>query len=63
MMIWRTIEYDFYFAALHMNTINSNDTLPFKKFGFDGDKYLRLQREKILDRISNFSGGRLYLEI
>ncbi|MFA7717424.1 MAG: DUF1846 domain-containing protein [Candidatus Absconditabacterales bacterium] len=46
-----------------MNAINSKDTLPYKKFGFDGEKYLRLQKEKILDRISNFSGGRLYLEI
>ena len=46
-----------------MNTINSSDTLPLKKFGFDGEKYLRLQKEKILDRISNFGGGRLYLEI
>lgn len=46
-----------------MQKINSIDTLPFKKFGFDGSKYLRLQKEKILDRISNFSGGRLYLEI
>ncbi|MCX6822737.1 MAG: DUF1846 family protein [candidate division SR1 bacterium] len=46
-----------------MNKINSSETLPFKKFGFDGEKYLRLQKEKILDRISNFGGGRLYLEI
>ena len=47
-----------------MNTlINSKDTLPYKKFWFDGEKYLRLQKEKILDRISNFSGWRLYLEI
>lgn len=43
--------------------INSSETLPFKKFWFDGKKYIKLQKEKILDRISNFSGWRLYLEI
>jgi len=43
--------------------LNSSDTINFKKHGFDGDKYIRLQKEKILDRIADFSGGRLYLEI
>jgi len=46
-----------------MATINSTDTINYKKHGFDGDKYIRLQKEKILDRIANFSGWRLYLEI
>jgi len=46
-----------------MNTINSTDIINYKKHGFDGAKYIRLQKEKILDRIANFSGGRLYLEI
>ena len=31
------------------------------KIGFDNDKYIRLQSEKILERISGF-GGKLYLE-
>jgi len=46
-----------------MATINSTDIINYKKHGFDGEKYIRLQKEKILDRISNFSGGRLYLEV
>lgn len=46
-----------------MNTINSTDIINYKKDGFDGKKYIRLQKEKILDRIANFSWGRLYLEI
>lgn len=46
-----------------MNTINSTDIINYKKEWFDGEKYIRLQKEKILDRITNFSGGRLYLEI
>lgn len=46
-----------------MNTINSTDIINYKKHGFDGEKYIRLQKEKILDRIANFSGWRLYLEI
>ena len=31
------------------------------KIGFDSDKYIKLQSEKILERISGF-GGKLYLE-
>ena len=31
------------------------------KIGFDNDKYLQLQSQKIIDRISMF-GGKLYLE-
>ena len=40
-----------------MSTINSSDIINYKKHGFDGATYIRLQKEKILDRISNFSGG------
>ena len=29
--------------------------------GFDNDKYIKLQSQKILERISSF-GGKLYLE-
>jgi uncharacterized protein (UPF0371 family) len=43
--------------------LNSSDIINYKKYGFDGEKYIRLQKEKILDRIANFGGGRLYLEI
>lgn len=50
-------------SMFRMNTINSTDIINYKKDGFDGEKYIRLQKEKILDRIANFSGGRLYLEI
>ena len=32
-----------------------------KAIGFDNDKYVRLQSEKIRERIANF-GGKLYLE-
>lgn len=43
--------------------INSTDIINYKKHGFDGEKYIRLQKDQILDRIAHFSGGRLYLEI
>ena len=32
-----------------------------KKIGFDNDKYLKMQSEKIKERI-DFFGGKLYLE-
>ena len=32
-----------------------------QKIGFDNDKYLKMQSEKIKERIANF-GGKLYLE-
>ncbi len=51
----------FYLLPIYM--INSTDIINYKKEGFDWEKYIRLQKEKILDRIANFSGGRLYLEI
>lgn len=43
--------------------INSNETINYTKLGFDWQKYIKLQKEKILERISKFSGWRLYLEI
>ena len=32
-----------------------------RSIGFDNDKYIKLQSEKIQERISNF-GGKLYME-
>lgn len=52
-----------YILRFRMNTINSTDIINYKKDGFDDAKYIKLQKEKILDRIANFGGGRLYLEI
>ena len=40
----------------------NNDVILHKEIGFDGDKYIEMQKNQILDRLSNFS-GRLYLEI
>ncbi len=40
----------------------NNDIILHKKFGFDGDNYVEMQKNQILDRLSNFS-GRLYLEV
>lgn len=42
--------------------MNSNEIINYRKTGFDGDKYVDLQKNQILERISNFN-GRLYLEI
>jgi uncharacterized protein (UPF0371 family) len=42
--------------------INTTDIISYKDTGFDGDKYIQMQKDQIIDRISNFS-GRLYLEI
>lgn len=43
--------------------INSSDTISYRKEGFDWDKYIKLQKDKILERIGKFSDWRLYLEI
>ncbi|AHB41406.1 hypothetical protein P148_SR1C00001G0615 [candidate division SR1 bacterium RAAC1_SR1_1] len=43
--------------------IDSSDIILYKKKGFDGEKYIKLQKEAILKRISQFNKGRLYLEI
>jgi uncharacterized protein (UPF0371 family) len=40
----------------------NNEIISHKKFGFDGDKYIEMQKNQILDRLSNFS-GRLYLGV
>ena len=42
--------------------INSSQTIKFKKAWFDWKKYIKLQKEKILERVNKFP-GRLYLEI
>ncbi len=42
--------------------INTTDIISYKDTGFDGEKYIQMQKDQIIDRISNFS-GRLYLEI
>jgi len=42
--------------------MNKNDTIDFKELGFDGEKYIELQKNQILDRMANMS-WRLYLEI
>lgn len=42
--------------------VSSQETLFYKKKGFDWDKYIQLQKNQILERISKFP-GRLYLEI
>lgn len=43
--------------------LNSTDIIKYRHKGFDWEKYVILQKEKILERIEKFSGGRLYLEI
>nr|MDD3719996.1 DUF1846 family protein [Candidatus Gracilibacteria bacterium] len=42
--------------------INSSQSIKYAKEGFDGNKYIKLQSEKILERILKFN-GKLYLEI
>jgi uncharacterized protein (UPF0371 family) len=42
--------------------INTTDVVSYKEAGFDGEKYIEMQKNQIIDRISKFS-GRLYLEI
>jgi len=42
--------------------INQSDILEHQRLGFDGDKYIFLQKGQIEDRISQFS-GKLYLEV
>ena len=41
----------------------SQDTIPYTQQGFDNSKYLKIQRQAIVDRIDRFADGRLYLEI
>jgi len=43
--------------------INSTDILHYKKKGFDGEKYVKVQKEHILERIEKAGKGRLYVEI
>jgi uncharacterized protein (UPF0371 family) len=43
--------------------MNTSQVPQFKEFGFDNDKYIKLESEAILERIAKFPNGRLYLEI
>jgi uncharacterized protein (UPF0371 family) len=43
-------------------TINQQDIISHSQTGFDGAKYIQLQKEAIQERIAKFT-GRLYLEI
>lgn len=44
-------------------SMNQYDIIEYKRQGFDNEKYLKLQTEAIEKRVSQFSHGRLYLEI
>lgn len=50
------------FYSIDENMVNNNEIITHKSFGFDSDKYIEMQKNQILDRLSNFS-GRLYLEV
>lgn len=43
--------------------IEKAETIKFKKIWFDQEKYIKLQKAKILDAVSNFWGWKLYLEV
>lgn len=43
--------------------MNSNESIKYKKKGFNQKLYLELQSKSILKRIEKFSKGRLYLEV
>lgn len=43
--------------------ITSLDTIDYTKKGFDNDKYIKIQRQNIAERMDRFNNGRLYLEI
>lgn len=43
--------------------ISQSDSIDYPVTGFDSRKYFELQKEKILERIGKFKGGRLYMEI
>lgn len=43
--------------------MNTWDVPEFVRLGFNNKKYINLQREKILERMDSFRGGKLYLEI
>lgn len=42
--------------------MNTSDIIEYKNDGFNNAKYLKLQTEKILERIDKFRDGKLYLE-
>lgn len=43
--------------------MNTNELVNFTEKGFDNEKYLELQSKAILERMSHFKNGTLYLEI
>ncbi len=43
--------------------MNSTDVVPYKKTGFDSNKYIELQSNAIKERVGKFHKGKLYLEI
>lgn len=43
--------------------MNSNESIKYKKYGFDRKLYHNLQGKSILKRVEKFSKGRLYLEV
>ena len=49
------------FNSKHYISINSITMKTTKKYGFDNEKYLKIQSEHIKDRIAKF-GDKLYLE-
>ncbi len=40
----------------------NSEIISHKRHGFDGEKYIEMQKNQILDRLANFS-GKLYLEV
>lgn len=52
------------FIVKRNRMINQSDTIVYDddKLGFDGEKYVQMQKAQILDRVSKFT-GRMYLEI
>lgn len=43
--------------------MNSSDIILYKRKGFDGKKYINIQKEAISKRINSFNKWRLYLEV
>ncbi|MDD3262655.1 MAG: DUF1846 family protein [Candidatus Absconditabacteria bacterium] len=43
--------------------ITPSDVILYKKKGFDGQEYIKRQREAIINKLSIFKNGKLYLEI
>jgi uncharacterized protein (UPF0371 family) len=50
-------------ASKQKQKISQSDSISYKVKGFSANKYFKLQKEKILERIEKFKSGKLYLEI